>query len=620
MFEVLAAVVCLSQQEQNPPNEPGDQKEQKVQLPEPMPIPVAAVCRLGDARIVIDGSLGDWPALPPIALDDVRQVSGTALGAFRARDDIAARAFLAWDDDDLYIAVAAEDDLHVQLPADRSMVNEIPPADSVLFTFDPDRDTRAIGNDAHRAEDTSFWLADVEGQGNRLVLWDRFRGGARFAQGGACMVSRDKDRRLTTYEARIPWAEILPHGRKPAAGMAIGAQIVISDYDDPTDPMPQTRIGWTFGMGPLIDPGLFGTLMLVDTPAKDAAKMRAIPEPPPVPETKEPPVPEAAYWIGLANRITKSEPAFVAHDTADPAFAGGPEWHDLLIELDKRIAEFPRVDFLEYQNEIHRRMNRECAGIAARGLPYFWDSQLEATLRRANAEPPETGFALWRLPQGGWLLRSRQATIAIDPAGYRVEKLIDSKLDMILLTAPLDPTRRNDQLLARAALSEPKPPIFNHIAIALPGVEAKNFPLVVPGQEYDRAGLKVKVCGYVDKDGMVGRSVGYRVRWPDGTTLVVSGVELVEEAVDREGGIDCLLLSAMHPYARSLGQRLAPRLTVVDDVFRCADIPGAEGRAKIEDAFDLQNGLRPSRSVVLMPGQSIEVGPRPKGGGERRGG
>ena len=611
------ALVCT------PPQDPPapaavDPQGQTAPKPEPMPIPQAGVFRLGEVRIVIDGALGDWPALPPLTIDDVRQVSGTALGSFRSLEDIAGRVFLCWDDDDLYVAAVVQDDWHIHLPKDREQVVEIPPADSVLLTFDPSRDTRAIGNDPGRREDTSFWLADVEGQGNRVVFWDRLRGEARFAQGAASIVSRDQERHLTTYEARLPWAEILPRDVKARAGLVIGAQIVIADYDEPTDPMPQTRLGWTFGIGPRIDPGVFGSLLLLSNTAESVSGRVRLPEIPSPTVQPEPPIPEAAYWVALANRIARSPLAFVEHDTADPAFVAGRETHELMAELDGRIAEFPRVDFLDFQHAIHRRMNRECAGIAGRGLPYFWDFVLDATLRRARATPPETGYVLWRLPQGGWLVRSKVANFAIDPAGYRVEDLLDQDLRFVLLTSPLDPTRRNDQLLTRAALSDPAPIVFTHIAINLPGVDVRSLPLAVPGGEYARDGITVRVCGKVGEDGLVARSVGYQVIWPDGTTLVISGIELLEETVDRDRGVDCLLLSAMHPYARSVGNRLDPKAIVIDDLFRCADLPGADGRAVIKDAFGLQNGLRPHRSVILMPGQSLEISGRGKTGGTRR--
>ncbi|MCC6781464.1 MAG: hypothetical protein IT457_01380 [Planctomycetes bacterium] len=583
---------------QNPPARPV----------EPLPIPEAGVFRRGKARIVIDGALDDWPALPVIRLDDSRQVSGTALGAFRSLDDCAGRLFLCWDDEDLYVAARVKDDWHIRLPAEREQVNEIPPADSVLVWLDPERDTRALGNDSGRREDSAFWIAEVEGQGNRLVKWDRFRGEARFAATAAAVVAPDKQEKVTTYEARIPWAEILGVGEKPVAGQILGAQFVLSDYDDPTDPMPQTRIGWTFGMGPRIDPGLLGSLLLLDSAAEDASRSGfVLPAIPPPAVRAEPPVPEAAYWVGLANRVARQPLAWVEAGTADPSFAGGTDWRALLDELELRVAEFPRVDYVEFVHAQHRRMNRECAGLAASGLPYFWDHVLEGTVRRATAEPPEHGFVLWRLPQGGWLVRSKLASFAVDPAGFRLDHLLGAALDFVVLTSPGDPTRRNDQLLLRALARKVELPVFSHIALSLPGLEIEKFPLVMPGKDYAAQGLSIHVCGDVDEKGLVARSVGYLFRWPDGATLLFSGPELLAETVDRERPVDCHVLSALHPEARVVGQRIEAKALVIDDVLRCADLPGSGGRVRLAEAFELQKGLRPRRSTIVLPGQSVTI-------------
>src|SRR5690606_25692556 len=64
-------------------------------------------------------------------------------------------------------------------------------------------------------------------------------------------------------EAKLPWADVLPTDLTPAAGLSFDLQLVVSDFDEKTDPMPQTRVGWTFGSDPLVDPGLYGTVQLV---------------------------------------------------------------------------------------------------------------------------------------------------------------------------------------------------------------------------------------------------------------------------------------------------------------------------------------------------------------------
>lgn len=579
--------------------------ERPLPRPEPLPIPRGVALRRGDRNLVVDGSVQDWPGLPPLRLDDVRQLSGSALGAFRGPGDVAARVFLLWDDDHLWVAAQVMDDWHVRLTEASQRSSEIPPADSILLSFDPARDTRAVGPDAGRQEDAEFWIAEVEGQERGLVRWDRFRGTARFALDSEAVVLRDEEKRVTTHEARIAWREILPHGQKPDARAIFDLQIVVSDFDEPTDPMPQSRVGWTFGMGSRVDPGLYGSIMLVDITADEVRGPVPMPEIPPPTEAPEPPVPGKPHWTQLLRRLHATMPSPVDAGTVDAALAGGAERLALLREIDAHHASFPRVDFLEFQQRIHRRMNRECAGIAATGLPFFWDYALEDLARRVAA--PEPGYRIHRLPQGGWLVRSSAADFAIDAAGYEVDRTLVDHLDFVLCTAPLDTTKRNDQLALRMTAASPPRPFMTHISFHLPGVAADKLPLVVPERAYEPNGLHVRVLGSVDAEGLVSARVGYQVSWPDGPVIVVSGSGLLEEKVDTSRPVDLLLLSARHPNALAVAARIGARLTVLDDVLGCASVPGAAGRVTLADAHRLQEEMRPLRSIVLGPGESIAV-------------
>jgi hypothetical protein len=606
MSFLLTAVLCLPaiQAEQ----EPQDPPAQETQRPAPLPIPRAGVLRRGSRRIVVDGSLQDWPALPPIGLDDVRQVSGTSFGSFRSLDDVAGKVFVVWDDEDLYFAAQVMDDWHVKLAKDTPRQNEVPPADSILLTFDPLRDTRAMGFDPGRSEDAEFWLAEVDGQEGRIVRWDRFRGVARFAEGGGGKVAHDSERRITTYEARIPWREILPAGRKAEPGAILDMQIVLSDHDEPTDPIAQTRIGWNFGMGPRIDPGLFGSILLLDVEAGDpvVAKL-GMPELPPAADGPDLPFPDEAYWIGLKARIDRTQPTVVDPKTPDVAFAGGKERHDVLAEFEQRLAEHPRVDFLEFQARIHRRMNRECAGLAMTGLPYFWDHVLEGLVRRVGAEAERKGIRVYRLPQGGHLVQSPQATFAVDPAGYRIDHALFDQIDFVLCTRPLELSERQDQLAVRMAAARPAKPVFTHVAVHLPGMDVREIPIVAPGQAYDSHGLIVRPLLQQDAEGLVTQSCGYHIRWPDGTDLVVTGTELLEEFVRAEDRVELLLLSVRHPRARIVAQRLNADVTLLDDTLECAFAAGPQGRTTLEQVYELQRGILPRRSLFLAPGEQFEL-------------
>jgi hypothetical protein len=141
-----------------------------------MPIPGTVILKLAKGkRIVVDGSLAEWPeAVMPVAVNllDTRQVSGSWLGAYNKKlqhRDISGRVFLTWDGEGLYVGAKVLDDWHRPLGRKGARLNEIPPADALMLTIDPDRNTRSLGPDDGRQEDQEFWLSDVEGQGRRMV-------------------------------------------------------------------------------------------------------------------------------------------------------------------------------------------------------------------------------------------------------------------------------------------------------------------------------------------------------------------------------------------------------------------------------------------------------------------
>jgi len=569
----------------------------------PMDTPRGIARARGEHRIVVDGSVEDWPASSPLLLLDTRQVSGTAMHAYLGPSDLSAQAFLVWDPEDLYVAVKVRDDWHRPLGARTYGVGEIPPADNVMLTFDWKRDTRALGRDLGRSEDREFWLADVPGDGHgRVVRWDRFRGDADWTEGGSLAVARDEQLKVTTYEARIPWRAILPGTEAPRAGEIFDLQVVVNDLDEVTDFMPQTRVGWTFGTGPRIDPGLLGSVMLmqdVDGPQIDLPDFPS----PPIPNADA--VPGPRYWIEFYDALRQTDPIRFTSTDGDPRAVLGARLRQLET-LEGHVAGFPRVDFLEFQQRIHRRMVRESAGIVATGLPYFWDHVLADVRRRAEGATPEHGFVVFRLPQGGWLVLSKAAKFAIDPAGYGVEHLFYELLDFVLLTQPLDSTKRNDQLLLRMLLTGKT--FATHIGFHLPSIDSGKLPIAEPGHGYDAKSLHITVLGARDQDGNLPVSVGYHVRWPDGAVLVHAGAGATADQLPPNAGeVDLLLISAAHVAPTAVVHQIAAKTTILDDVLQCASRIGGDGRVTLEQALDLQTTFRSHPSMILAPGESFAV-------------
>jgi hypothetical protein len=583
------------------PAQEGDAGDQQAKAA-PLPVPRGLVSQRGETRIYIDGSLQDWPSAMPLVLDDPRQLSGTAVGAWRGPDDLRARAFLLWDAEDLFVAVVVEDDWHRPLTEDSPRDHEVPPADNVLLSFDPRRDTRAIGADAGRDEDRAFWLADTGNERRQVVLWDRLRGIARYAADAVGVVVRDHEQQRTIYEARLPWGEILPEELSAAPGLVLDLSLIVSDYDEITDTIAQTRVGWTFGSGVRIDPALHGSVMLVE----DGERYDELPPFPPPPDRAI--EPGESYWLDLWRALRATRPTAVTAGAASPREAMDQARVEALERLEAELARFPRVDFLDYHHRAHRRMRREAGGMTASSLPFFWQHALEHLARDIAAAAPERGVRLFRLPVGGWVVRTPELVFAIDPAGYDLEGQIAGAFAAVLLTNPGELTKRSDQVLLRMAAA--KRPIFTHRTFHLPGVDGAHMPLVTIGATVEAGDGKVRVVGTRDGD-LVSPTVGYVVTAPGGTVIVHSGLsmtpEQLVEAVPAPGRVDLLILSAEHFDAVALAAAVDTRLVVLDDVLQAPSSP--RGRISLADAIALQARLLPRPSMIVGPGESVDIAP-----------
>ena len=572
----------------------------------PMPTPQAVVKRR-TLRIAVDGALDDWPSVVPLILYDPRQVSGTAMGAYHGTSDVSGQAYMLWDEENLYLAVQVVDEWHRGLPKETPLVQEIPPVDNVVITFDPGRDTRSLGADSGRGEDRAFFLADLERLGDTMLMVDEYRGVRNRAFGAKVRVDRRDTEGVTIYEARIPWREILPPGQTPEPKRILDLQLVINDHDDVTDPVPQTRVGWTFGMGPEVLPAVWGSIMLVDDydPSQDREPVFA---PPPDVESS---VPGRRYWIDLYRKIRSQRPVFVTHAIGDPAHAGGAERYKLLTELERHYEGMPRFDNLNYLYRVQRRMLREVGGIGGAGLPYFWD-QTFTELTRAVVAPPEQGsIRVFRLPQGGWYVRSETVNFLIDPVGNGIERLFNQGgVDFALMTRPNEITRRHDPLLIRMSAANPQRPFFTHLAFHLPGAVPGSMDPVVPGKDYRIGGLKrILPIGAPVQGGKVQASIGYLVEWEDGRTLMAAGLGLTKELIEEfDLHPDILIVSGQHHQAADFARLLRAEWTLLDDVFVAEVYPDSfGGRLSYGDALKVQSLIKPRASLILAPGEWIDL-------------
>jgi hypothetical protein len=576
----------------------------------PMPIPKVVIEHRGLRRIAVDGALDDWPKVVPIGLRDPRQVSGTALGAYRGINDISGQVYMLWDEAHLFVAVQVLDEWHRPLNKQVPLRQEIPPVDNVQITFDPKRDTQAAGSDPGRRDDTTFYLADLEEIGDGLIQWDRLRANKALTPGAKCVVTRREQDGITLYEARIPWQAILPHGTKAARGVVLDLQVILNDYDDVLDQLPQTRVGWNFGMGPQILPGMWGSLMLMQDFDAERDDLPRFPKTPEIPWG----MPERADWVKLYNGIQATPPTFATATTVDPALAGGAERHQLLVELEGHLESYPRLDNVDLHHRIQRRMSREVAGLMINGLPFFWKYATDDVLRRAERAPAAGTLRLFRMPHGGWYVRSSTVNFVIDPCGLEVERLyIKSGIDFAILTRPTEVTRRQEPLLIRMSASKIKRQFFTHLDFVLTGAQPGSMTKVKPYVKYLMGGLDgVTPLGKLTASGEVTLSYGYLVRWPDGRTLVVAGLSLgADELVELKKLVarpDVLIISGKHEAAEQVAKSIGARHTILDDVFVASEYPTQfGGRYTYSEALRLQSQMKPLSTLVLAPGESIDL-------------
>jgi outer membrane protein assembly factor BamB len=207
-------------------NEPESKEAQEARKVRP-------VARL-EAPVQVDGLLDDWgmptntlsgpEAIFPVA---ARNKDGSADKSDRRGrkswigfDDLGAKLYLATDDKDLYLAVKATDDVHVNNRPSSSIVT----GDCVQISF------------ATPAGVQTLALALLE-SGPAIQQVEGGRDGKLAASTPFAVVRSEEDQQFkTTYELRVPLAEL---GLRP--GMDFGMNVAVLDDDE----------GGRAGVGPL---------------------------------------------------------------------------------------------------------------------------------------------------------------------------------------------------------------------------------------------------------------------------------------------------------------------------------------------------------------------------------
>lgn len=219
------------------------------------------------AQITIDADLGEWNTSTPLVLDRAEQLVRDA-NQWTGTDDLSAKMYFMWDQDNLYLAGEVQDDTPF-------MYREgFPPdmADAMVLFFstnpaaDPARvkyeatDFRLVmiiddyyfntGLDRDMVENTCG--LETKGDDGDDQILDGYEYAVKEIVGGYI------------YEAVIPWSnfanEQIPV-LSPEAGMAIGFDFAMYDLDFPCPGVATVSMSWTGSTEGDTNPSTWGRLL-----------------------------------------------------------------------------------------------------------------------------------------------------------------------------------------------------------------------------------------------------------------------------------------------------------------------------------------------------------------------
>lgn len=173
--------------------------------------------------IVIDGDLSDWETVPPIRFPAERK-PGSASGP----EDFDPTAYLAWNEEGLYIAGHVIDDQYLQEHVGLEMWR----GDAMTFGMDMQRD--AIGTGSYDDNDFEWGMAQTA-DGDEVRRWHSAAGVEDFEEELEIIIEDG----VRIYEIFIPWENLMDE--TPEAGHVFGINIAVNDTD------PDGSGTWSWG-------------------------------------------------------------------------------------------------------------------------------------------------------------------------------------------------------------------------------------------------------------------------------------------------------------------------------------------------------------------------------------
>jgi len=204
-------------------------------VPSVTPVPAATVTLAAanpDAQVTavhlasaptIDGNLGEWGEIAPFTAPYIVEQESSWDGTM----DVQSLWRLGWDAQNLYLAVAVTDDVHVQTRETKFAYL----GDSLELQFDTN--IQADYGPGVNSDDYQYVISPGN-FGDRAPGSFRFRGDAQGVMndfiGSGAQVAAQQTAAGYNIEMRIPWTDL---SIQPAAGSLLGAAFSINDLDTP---------------------------------------------------------------------------------------------------------------------------------------------------------------------------------------------------------------------------------------------------------------------------------------------------------------------------------------------------------------------------------------------------
>lgn len=171
----------------------------------------------------IDGDLSDWNGVPSFSTTAIVEQEASWDGTM----DITSAWYVGWDNQNLYLAVAVVDDVHVQINETKFAYR----GDSLELQLD----TNLPGDPGPGVNQDDYQYVISPGNFNdRAPGAFRFRGDAQGLMsdfiGSQSVVAAVRTVDGYHLEAAIPWSDL---ALQPQGGLVIGAAFSINDLDTP---------------------------------------------------------------------------------------------------------------------------------------------------------------------------------------------------------------------------------------------------------------------------------------------------------------------------------------------------------------------------------------------------